>query len=289
MNFEDRILRLRRVRTIFPNRDDAMAYVEDKRKSHYGEPIVVRYRGEKNEVYAILAVGSSEYSTKNPNNRYQYIDPGLMEKMLRTEIDGRETSDEKICSSVGLAADGTHKRSTGNYTSGRTIATIEEEIIALDSEIFETNGRISDEASNRQAGDTKIIEAVGLSENGEYKTIGYYYTTGATSVAESVKALDGKLHDVELAIGKPADAKTKSTVYGYINKLNSVVEGDITKVEQTLEFEDGEYVPYTSDKGTKYINNQNSIRDEIRALDFAIQRLTKIVEEIHADVEKLKK
>lgn len=288
MNFEDRILRLRRVKTIFSNRDDAMAYVEEKRKSHYGEPVVVRYRGEKNEVYAILAVGSSEYSTKNPNNRYQYIDPGLMEKMLGDEITDREASDRNICSSVGLSSEGEHIRSTGNYTSARTISTIEEEILAIDSEVLNVNQRISEEAGVRDAKDTKIIEAVGLSENGDYKTIGYYYTTGATTVAESIKALDGKLHEVEVAIGKSGDPKTKATVYGYINKLNAEVNGDVAKLERTLEFEDGEYVPCTSDKGTKYINNQNSIRDEIRALDFALQRIAKIVEEIHADVEKLK-
>ena len=288
MNFEDRILRLRRVRTIFNSREDAIAYVEDKRKSHYGEPVVVRYRGKNNEIYAILAVGSSEYSSKNPNNRYQYIDQGLVEKMLGDEISGREDSDKSICESIGLSDSGEHVRSTGNYTSARTINTIEEEILAVDAEVFKIRQENGNETGKRKAGDTKIIEAVGLSETGEYKTVGYYYTTGATSVAESVKILDGKLHDVEGIIGKESDPKTKKTVYGYVNKLNGELGTDVENIERTLELENGSYAPYTSENGTKYINNQNSIRDEIRALDFAIQRLAKVVDEIHADVEKLK-
>ncbi len=263
-----------------------MAYVEDNRKSHYGEPVVVRYRGEKGEIYAILAIGSSEYTAKNPNNRYQYIDPGLMEKLLHGELEGRVAADEKMYASIGLGSEGAHERSAGHYTSARTINSIEEEILAVDAEVFAVNEKISDESSARQSDKTQIIEAVGLSETGNYKTMGYYYTTGATSVSESIKLLDSKLHDIETFVGKSTDAKTKNTVFGYINKMKAETDSDVSELDRTLEMVDGKFKPYTVEDGTKYINNQNSIRDEIRALDFAIQNLAKAIEEIHADINK---
>lgn len=281
-------LRFRRVKTVYPTRKEAMDYIEENRKSHYGEPIAARYRGEKGKIYTLLAIGSSEYSAKNPNNRYQYFDPGDIEDTIKKEVDERAKDDKNIIDGVGLNDDGSHKRSEGKYTSGRTfdwfgeerkISTIEDEILVLDSELVKINNK--EEADRRN-----IIEAVGLSEDGTYKTIGYYYTKDATSVADCIKNLDSKTHDIELIIGKKGDPKTKNTVYGYLEKIKEEVIEKTDNLERILELDDGKYVPYTEADGTVYINNQNSIRDEIRALDLAIQKIAKSIEEIHEEIIK---
>ena len=52
---------------------------------------------------------------------------------IAKEVAAREAQDNKIEASVGLAADGSHKTATGNYTSGAT--TIAGEIAALDAQV----------------------------------------------------------------------------------------------------------------------------------------------------------
>jgi hypothetical protein len=285
----EKTLRFRRVKNIFNTRKEAMDYIEENRKSRYGEPIAARYRGDKNRVYTLLAIGSTEYSTKNPNSRYQYFDPGEMQGIIDSESEEREKNDANIIKAVGLNDDGSHIRSTGKFTSGRTfetlsgeekkIETIEDEILVLDAELYRANERDKIDKS-------KIIEAVGLAEDGTYKTIGYYYTKEATTVADCIKTLDSKTHDIETLIGKKGDPKTRNTVYGYIEKLKDEVFDKSDKIENTLELEDGKYVPYTKEDGTAFINGQNSVRDEIRALDFVLQRIVKEIEEIHEKINK---
>ena len=284
MNGLDKTLRFRRTKTVFNSRKEAVDYIEKNRKSRYGEPIAARYRGEKDRIYTLLALGSAEYSPKNPNNRYQYFDPGDIENKFFNESEERTKNDGNIIAAVGLADDGTHKRSEGHYTSGRTYETlsgeerkldsIEDEILVLDAELVRTNDKQLRDKEN-------FIEAIGLTKDGTYKTIGYYYTKPAKSIAEGIKILDDKAHEIVECIGEYGDPKTKNTVYGRIAKIKSDIDEKLRKIEGTLEFEGGNYSPCTEEDGTIYINEQNSIRDEIRALDFAIQKIADSIVEIH--------
>ena len=52
---------------------------------------------------------------------------------LTTEVNRAKAAEDKIEASVGLAADGSHVKTTGNYTSGAT--TVVGEIAALDSQV----------------------------------------------------------------------------------------------------------------------------------------------------------
>lgn len=287
MDCSKQILRLRRVKNILPSRKEAMDYIETERKSHYGEPIVARYRGENDRIYTILAIGSSEYSNKNPNNRYQYIDTGLIEKNLKEESDERVASDESIIAAVGLAEGGSHARSQGVHTSGRTVNSIEDEIMALDAAVTAVEDSVGDESEERKAWDEKIVKSVGLAEDGSFKSAGKYTTKDSTTVLGALKDLDGKTHEIDLVIGKDSDSETKSTIHGKINKLAKVTGDRDFEIEKTLEFEDGKYVPFTSEDGTRFINEQNSIRDEIRALDFVLQKISDTVSEIHEDIKKI--
>ena len=63
------------------------------------------------------------------------------------------------------------------------------------------------------------------------------------------------------------------TPYVPFNKKN-VLADKLVDIS-TYVFED-----YTKEDGTAFINGQNSVRDEIRALDFVLQRIVKEIEEI---------
>ena len=52
---------------------------------------------------------------------------------LTAETSSRQTQDDKIEASIGLAADGSHVKTSGNYTSGAT--TVVDEIAALDTKL----------------------------------------------------------------------------------------------------------------------------------------------------------
>ena len=211
----------------------------------------------------------------------------LWEKNLREESDERKESDGKITAAVGLAEDGSHIRSQGAHTSGRTITSIEGEIIALDEAVTAVENSVGNEAEERENWDGKIIKSVGLSEDGSFKSSGKYTTKDSVSVSEALKDLDNKAHEIDLVIGKDSDSDTKNTVHGKINKLAKITSDRDFEIEKTLELKDGKYVPFTSEDGTRFINGQNSIRDEIRALDFVLQRIADTVSEIHEDIKQI--
>lgn len=52
---------------------------------------------------------------------------------MTTEVNRAKGAEDKIEASVGLAADGSHVKTTGNYTSGAT--TVVGEIAALDRQV----------------------------------------------------------------------------------------------------------------------------------------------------------
>ena len=105
---------------------------------------------------------------------------------------------DKVEASVGLAANGSHTTTSGNYTSGAT--TVVGEIAALDAALKVANDALAAETTAREDADEALqteldaVEAaVGLGENGAFVApTGSNYTDAATSVMDAISKLDAQ-------------------------------------------------------------------------------------------------
>ena len=74
---------------------------------------------------------------------------------LTTEVNRAKAAEDKIEASVGLAADGSHVKTTGNYTSGAT--TVVGEIAALDTQVKANADAIADERTRATNAEAKAL------------------------------------------------------------------------------------------------------------------------------------
>lgn len=74
---------------------------------------------------------------------------------LTTEVDRAKAAEDKIEASVGLAADGSHVKATGNYITGAT--TVVGEIAALDTQVKTNADAIADETTRATAAEEKAL------------------------------------------------------------------------------------------------------------------------------------
>ena len=74
---------------------------------------------------------------------------------LTTEVNRAKAAEDKIEASVGLAADGSHVTSKGNYTSGAT--TVVGEIAALDTQVKANADAIADERTRATNAEAKAL------------------------------------------------------------------------------------------------------------------------------------
>lgn len=86
-----------------------------------------------------------------------------LDAALKTVANSAQTEIDAIETAVGLAADGTHKASTGNYTSAAT--TIEGEIVALDTQVKANADAISALQTNYVSGATMNGTTVSKANN----------------------------------------------------------------------------------------------------------------------------
>lgn len=74
---------------------------------------------------------------------------------LTTEVNRAKAAEDKIEASVGLAADGSHVKTTGNYTSGAT--TVVGEIAALDTQVKANADAIAAETTRATGAEAKAL------------------------------------------------------------------------------------------------------------------------------------
>ena len=141
------------------------------------------------EIEARKAVDGQTGQTYLANDATNYISKATdlnnadvtLDSALKTESDRAILQEDTIESAIGLATDGTHISTTGNYTNGAT--TITGEIAAIDSALKIE----SDRAINQE--DT-IENAIGLAKDGTHITTSGNYTSKATTVTGEISALD---------------------------------------------------------------------------------------------------
>ena len=74
---------------------------------------------------------------------------------MTTEVNRAKAAEDKIEASVGLAADGSHVKATGNYTTGAT--TVVGEIAALDTQVKANADAIADERTRATNAEAKAL------------------------------------------------------------------------------------------------------------------------------------
>lgn len=74
---------------------------------------------------------------------------------LTTEVNRAKAAEDKIEASVGLATDGSHVKTNGNYTSGAT--TVVGEIAALDTQVKANADAIATETTRATNAETKAL------------------------------------------------------------------------------------------------------------------------------------
>lgn len=109
---------------------------------------------------------------------------------LTTEVNRAKAAEDKIEASVGLAADGSHVKTSGNYTSGAT--TVVGEIAALDRQV-KTNADNITTISGNVTTNTNAIATL----NGEETAAGSVKHTAKTYVDEALNWIDAGTYGTE--------------------------------------------------------------------------------------------
>lgn len=149
-----------------------------------------------------------------------------------TELDAIETA-------VGLNADGTHKTSTGTYTSAAT--TIEGEIVALDTKLKEVADQVSDLDAASVSGDSKVVIDV-IQEDGQI--------TATAANLTGVK-LDG------YAVGSDADVAATDTLGEALGKL----QGQINAMDKDASAVAGQVVTTVAQADGKVTETKANVKD----------------------------
>ena len=116
---------------------------------------------------------------------------------LTNEIAARQSQDDKIEESIGLDAEGNHKTTTGNYTSGAT--TVVGEIAALDTKLKEVSDTLG----------TGVTTAEGKTVAAQLQALSG--TTGDASGVTSVNGAKAYAKDLVENLNAKVESTTKST------------------------------------------------------------------------------
>ena len=129
---------------------------------------------------------------------------------LTAETDARVAQDNKIEESIGLDAEGNHKKTTGNYTKGAT--TVVGEIAALDTKLKEVSDTLGTGVTIAE-GKTVTAQLQALSGTSESNS-------GDTSVKGAKKYTDGKIEELSLTQVGGAD-KVITTISQTAGKVSA--------------------------------------------------------------------
>ena len=169
-----------------------------------------------------------------------------LDAALESEESSRIAQDDTIEGSVGLAEDGSHIKTNGNYTSEAN--TITEEISALDSEL-----KTEEDARKELQEELDRVEAAtGLDKNGNYVKTEGNYTSEAETVVGAIDSLDKALKveeteriaqddKIEGSVGLAEDGSYVKTEGNYTSEAETVV-GAIDSLDKALKVEETERI-----------------------------------------------
>ena len=205
--------------------------------------------------------GTSEtkYLTVGPNG----LKLSGIDAAIAVESNRAKAAEDKIEASVGLAEDGSHVTTSGNYTS--TATTIAGEISGLDAQVKINADAIEGLTASTLTGITVNGVSGNVEDNVASVTInggqillnGYTQATGTSESDLTIQTGDS----VNIAIGKIS--KT-------IADNEKVIAAALTQLKETLGLT-GETAEYVANEGTNYISAATSFNEADIQLDEAIK------------------
>lgn len=196
---------------------------------------------------------------------------------LTAEVSRAKAAEDKIEASVGLAADGSHIKATGNYTKEAT--TIAGEIAALDTQVKKNSDAIDvlkgdGEGSVKKAVADAKAELIGDAAEG-YNTLG--------KLEDKIIELDTKAAAAHTVVNAKADGHVKVSVAKSEDNTHDVVtvtENDIAS-KDALDAEIAarkavtgqDKATYIANDGTNYLDAATSLNDADLKLDAAIKKV----------------
>lgn len=194
---------------------------------------------------------------------------------LTAEVTRAKAAEDKIEASVGLAADGSHITTSGNYTSGAT--TIAGEIAAVDAQVKTNTDAL---ATLNGSGAGSVSKAVSDAKSKllgtateDYNTLGKLESKIKTAVSEASAAhteVKAKASGhVIVTVAKSADS-THDVVT--ISESDIASDADLTKEVNARKAVTGQAgATYTANDAANYINTAASLNDADVKLDAAIK------------------
>lgn len=205
------------------------------------------------------AAGESKYLTVGPNGlKLSGIDAAIAVETARATA-----AEDKIEASVGLAEDGSHITTEGNYTSGAS--TIAGEIAALDTQVKVNADAITGLNGKALTGITVNTVSGQVSNNVATVTI-----NGSQIALDGYKIATGTSEE-DLTI---VQTDTVNAAFGKVSKAildnEKVVAAALTQLKETLGLT-GETAEYVANALANYIQDASSFNDADVKLDAAIK------------------
>ena len=223
-----------------------------------GHVTVTKTTGEKGQ--AIYTIGENDIASK---------------AALSSEVTRATAAEDKIEGSVGLAADGSHVKTSGNYTSSAT--TIAGEISALDTQV-KKNADAIDVLNG--SGDGSVSKAVADAKAAilgdaatDYNTLG--------KLEDQIQAVSSAAAKAHTVVNAKADGHVKVTVAKSSDKTHDVVtiseSGIASAADLTSEISNRKAVTgidgnsYSADSNTNYLKAASSLMDADKKLDAQVK------------------
>ena len=198
--------------------------------------------------------------------------------VLNDETEARKTADDKIEASVGLAEDGSHIKTSGNYTSLAT--TVVGEIAALDEQVYTNTSNI-----------TKLQEAkVSVEHSTEEESVKYLevthndaetvYTVKAKGIDAAIEVEANRAKDAETTIdnyvGK-TDIPEGKTVMGVISDNKANNETTVTTLATAAGVIKDGVIGYQTESTANFIADATSVHDATVKLDSMVNNMLILV------------
>lgn len=241
-----------------------VATTNDATNDHYivtiSENDIASDQALTNEITARKAIDGQTGQTYTKNTSTNYIKDATslnnadikLDTALKTEETRAKAQEDTIEAAIGLNADGTHKTTTGNYTSSAT--TIADEIAALDTALKTTDTNFSNrrsfkiitgdsgtatadvaEDTLKIAGGTNLTTVATDTSNNDVLTINHDAIT-RTDPSDSTKTVTVPSSGTSASMNKMVKSITSSTT-GHVTAVQhetvSIKHGDTTRTDST--------------------------------------------------------
>ncbi len=195
---------------------------------------------------------------------------GEVQTAINTAKQDVQTAIDKVESSVGLAADGSHVKTTGNYTKDAT--TVVGEIAALDTQVKNNADAIAAETTRATAEENRIVKNVigadGLQEGesvmGVFAQFAEY--VGGAIEAEQTRATAEENRIAKTVIGEDKLKEGKS-VMDVILENEETAQQAIKQLANAAGVLSGEQIKYTAPTNSGEFSSTTSIMDMLNKID----------------------